>query len=349
MDWSPGRSERNLRFALIGAGFWARFQLAAWREVPGVECAAICDTNADRARSLAAQLNPSVSVYDDPQLLLEREQLDFVDIVSSADSHAALVCLAASQGLPAICQKPMANSYDDCLRMTRACEQRGTALLIHENWRWQSPIRKLKSMLDEGGIGQPFRARLRMVSGFPVFENQPALKDLTQFVLMDMGPHILDVARFLFGEARTLYCVTQRVQRDIRGEDVATVTLRMQSGAAVVCEFGYPGAPMAIDHFPQTLAYVEGSAGTLEILPDYQLRQVTRQGAVTVDAIPPRYDWADPAYDLVHASIVACHENLLAGLRGEGIAETRAEDNLKSMRLVFQSYESARRGEVIHL
>jgi predicted dehydrogenase len=51
----------------------------------------------------------------------------------------------------------------------------------------------------------------------------------------------------------------------------------------------------------------------------------------------------------VHASIVACNANLLAALRGEAAGETTGEDNLKTVDLVFESYESARAGQVIHL
>ena len=60
-----------------------------------------------------------------------------------------------------------------------------------------------------------------------------------------MGSHILDVARFLFGEADSLYCQTHRVHRDIRGEDVATVMLRMRAATTVVCEMAYAEPPRA--------------------------------------------------------------------------------------------------------
>lgn len=54
-----------------------------------------------------------------------------------------------------------------------------------------------------------------------------------------------------------------------------------------------------------------------------------------------------PEYALIHASIVDCHRNLLAALRGEGTAETTGEDNLKTLELVFAAYASATEGKVI--
>ena len=64
---------------------------------------------------------------------------------------------------------------------------------------------------------------------------------------------------------------------------------------------------------------------------------------------PPRYPWADPEYDVVHASIVECNRNLLGALRGQAPAETTGEDNLRTVRLVFAAYESARCNTVIAL
>jgi len=52
---------------------------------------------------------------------------------------------------------------------------------------------------------------------------------------------------------------------------------------------------------------------------------------------------------VVHSSIVACNANLLQALRGEGRAETTAEDNLKTIILTFAAYESARTGKTVHL
>lgn len=62
---------------------------------------------------------------------------------------------------------------------------------------------------------------------------------------------------------------------------------------------------------------------------------------------PPRYPWADPAYDLVHSSIVACQQNLAGALQGKQMAETTGDDHLQSVRLVFGAYESAESGRIV--
>jgi predicted dehydrogenase len=339
---------RPLRFAVFGAGFWSRFQLAGWRELEGAECVAVCDRDRGKAEALAGCFGVPAA-YDDPEALFRREEIDFIDVVTDVHSHAPLVRLAASHGRAAICQKPMASTLDEAERMVADCREAGVPLLVHENWRWQAPIRELRRELDGRRIGTPFRARIDFCSGFSVFDNQPFLAELDRFILADVGSHILDVARFLFGEADRLYCRTRRVHREIKGEDVATVVLGMRDGATVTCNMAYAGNPLEHDRFPETYVFVEGDAGTVELGPDFWVRTTTADGTHARRVPPPRYAWADPDYALIHASIVPCHANLLAALRGEAAAETTYEDNLETVRLVEASYDSAASGEVVRL
>jgi D-apiose dehydrogenase len=342
----------NLRFAVLGTGFWSHFQIAAWREVGGVDLVAVYNRTISKAHKVAEKFG-GCRVYGNPEELMRNEQLDFVDIITEIDAHAPLVEMAAKYKIPVICQKPMAPDLPTAEKMTAACREAGIPYLIHENWRWQTPIRSLKSALDGGEIGHPFRARLEMISGFPVFSNQPFLRTLEHFILTDLGSHILDVSRFLFGEAGSLYCQTRRIHPDIRGEDVATVMMEMKkpgnSPTTVVCNLAYAENALEREAFPQTFIFIEGGKGSIELCPDYWLRVTTQAGTHSRRVPPRRYAWADPAYDVVHASIVPCNADLLQALQGKGPAETNGEDNLKTVKLVFAAYDSAARGCVINL
>ena len=332
---------KPMRFAIFGAGFWANYQLAAWREFKGLECVAIYNRTRAKADSLAKKFDIP-NTYDDPEELLRREKLDFIDIITDVDSHSRFVRLAARHKIPVICQKPLAPTYAEAEAMAAACRDAGIPLLVHENWRWQTPIRSLQNLLSGGAIGTPFRARIDMISGFPVFKNQPFLKELPQFILTDLGTHILDVARFLFGEASSLYCHTRRVHPDIKGEDVATVMMKMGAPhTTVLCQMAYAENFLEREVFPQTLIFIEADKGSLELAPDYWLR-ITTSAGTSARRFPPRhYSWADAAYDVVQSSIVDCHADLLRALSGHSPAETTAEDNLRTLRLVFDSYQSA--------
>ncbi len=338
---------KELRFGILGTGFWARYQLAAWQELAGVRCVALYNRTRAKAEAMAREFKLP-AVYENPEDLLRREQPDFIDIITDVGTHRQFVELAAAHNIPVICQKPLAPTLADARAMVAACRQAGVPLYVHENWRWQTPIRALKQVLDSGVIGKIFRARVTYSNSFPVFDNQPFLKELEQFILTDIGTHILDTARMLFGEARALCCRTARVRRDIRGEDVATVMLGMASGATVTCEMSY-ASRVEHDRFPETFIFVEGENGSAELAPDCWVRVTTGQGTQARRCPPPFYPWVDPRYAVVQSAGVACNHDFLGALRGEHRAETTGEDNLRTLELVFGSYESARTGQAIQL
>ncbi|MCC6823315.1 MAG: Gfo/Idh/MocA family oxidoreductase [Verrucomicrobia subdivision 3 bacterium] len=337
----------ELRFAILGTGFWARYQLAGWRELPGARCMALWNRTRTKAQALADSFSIA-SVYDTPEELLSREKLDFVDIITDVGTHRQFVELAVAHRVPAVCQKPMGTNLAEAEAMVEVCRKAGVPLLINENWRWQTPLRELHRVIASGIIGRVFRARIDYCNSFPVFDNQPFLKTVDQFIIADMGSHILDVARFLFGEATALNCWTNRVHPDIQGEDVATVLLRMRSGATVTCNLSY-ASRVEHDRFPETYGFVEGTAGSAELGPDFWIRVTTSEGTTSRRCPPPFYAWADPRYALVHSSIVECQRDLLRHLSGQGLAETTGEDNLKTVRLVSAAYDSAASGETVRL
>lgn len=336
---------RQLRFAVIGTGFWSGYQIPAWKELEGVELVAVCNRTRKRAEEVAEKFGVP-KVYDTAADLIQNEDLDFVDIITDVDTHAACTFLAADKGIDIICQKPMGPSLGVAQQMVEKCKEKNVRLFIHENFRWQAPIRALKKAMDEGVIGKAFKARVSFCSAFPVFENQPFLAELEHFILTDIGSHILDICRFLFGEAESLYCLTQRVNKKIKGEDVANVLMQMEGGLHCYAEMSYASI-LEKEAFPQTLVLVEGARGSLHLTNDFELRITNRHGTTCQKVDPVMYDWVDAAYAVVHSSIVDCNRDILNGLRG-GKAETTGDDNFKTVQLVWAAYESAATGKIMY-
>ena len=336
---------RETRFAIFGTGFWSRFQLAGWQEIPNVRCVAVYNRTRSKGQAYA-DAHGIPAVYDDATKLLDEQEIDFCDVITAVETHASFVKLCCEHGVRVISQKPMATSLAEAESMVAGCQAAGVPFYVHENWRWQPQIRAFKAALDAEQIGAPFRARVHYNSSFPVFENQPFLKELEQFILTDMGSHILDVVRFLFGEVESLYCQTHRVHADIRGEDVATLLMRMANGMVVEAEISY-ASRTEHERFPEAFILVEGSKGSLELAPDLWLRETTSAGTWSRRLEAPIYPRGDPAYGVIWPSIVAENRDLLADIRGEGQAETTGVDNLRTVRLVFAAYESAAHNQVI--
>lgn len=334
-----------LRGAIIGAGFWSNYQMAAWRELTGVDIVAVYNRTLSKAEALAEKFGIPAA-YDDAKMMFDIEQLDFADIITDVDTHHSFTKLAAEKGVSVICQKPMAATLQQAKDMLDVCESAGVKLFIHENFRWQAPIRALKQALDSGVIGKPFKAKVSFCSGFPVFDNQPFLAEADRFILMDIGSHILDICRFLFGEAKSLYCLTKKVNPKIKGEDMANVMMEMQSGLHCFTEMSYASV-LEKESFPQTLVLVEGEKGSLYLAHDFVLKTTTRNGTNAEVIKPVIYDWVNPEYAVVHSSIVDCNQDILKGLQG-GSSETTGADNLKTVQLVWSSYESAEQKKIIY-
>lgn len=339
----------DLKFAVMGTGFWSHYQIPAWFEVGGVELVALYNRTVSKAEKVAEKFNVP-KVYGDPEELLQNEELDFIDIVTEVPAHADLVYLAAKYKTPVICQKPMASDYETAQRMVSVCQEAGIPFFIHENFRWQAPLRFLKDILNEGQIGRPFRGRIQFIHALEpfVWENQPLLKTLKHLIIADNGSHQLDLARFYFGEAQSLYCQHLRTQDDIVGEDVASILLRMGDAICNV-ELSFV-SKTEWGHFPEVFIYIEGTKGTLELGPDFWIRITTDEGTQARRYPAPGYhSWADPDYNVIHASMVPIHRDFLEAFKTGQPPETSGEDNLKTMRLVFAAYESAERNQVIFI
>ena len=188
------------------------------------------------------------------------------------------------------------------------------------------------------------------MSGYPVFDNQPFLKELDHFILTDMGSHVLDICRFLFGEADKLWCQTKAVNEGIKGEDVAVILMQMKNGIPLYTEMSYASI-VEHDTFSTVNVLVEGEKGSIALGPgkSFEIRTTTKDETKVEKVQFPSFYWADPDYIVNHESGIHINRNILQAIQQESQAENTGADNLETVRLVWASYESAKKGEIIQL
>ncbi|MGO4567151.1 Gfo/Idh/MocA family protein [Rhizobium sp. 2YAF20] len=335
----------ELRGALIGCGFFAVNQMHAWKDVADAGIVAICDRDPERLRIVGDQFGIARR-YGDAQALFADGGFDFVDIATTVQSHRALVEMAASHKVPAICQKPFAKTLTDAKGMVAACHAAGIPLMVHENFRWQTPIQAVKKVLEEGAIGTPFWGRFSFRSGYDVFSGQPYLAKGERFIVEDLGIHTLDIARFLFGDVRTLTARTKRINPQIKGEDVATILLDHESGATSIVDVSY-ATKLGVEPFPETLVEIDGSAGTIRLSQGYRL-EVTSGDGTEVTVVPPALlPWASRPWHNIQESVLAIQQHWIDRLKSGGETSTSGADNLKTFALVEAAYQSAVSGQVV--
>ena len=335
----------SLRVGVIGCGFFAENHLAAWAAMKDVTLAAVCDLDVTKARASATKFGAGAP-YQRAAEMLAKEKLDFVDIVTTMGSHLALVSLAAEHRLPVIVQKPLAPNWQDCVAIVENCRAARIPMMVRENTRFLTPIRKAREVIDQGTLGSLTWARISFRTGHDIYAKQPYLAQDENFVLLDLGVHMLDVARYLLGEVSFLYCQSESITPGIRGEDIATTMLRHQSGATSVVECSY-ASKIHPDPFPQLTLQVEGKRGSLRIDHGYRMTVFSNGTVEEVDVSPKLYPWSTPPWHGTQESVVRTQRHWVRALR-EGIEpETSGGDSLKTYGLVFGAYQSARSGRSV--
>jgi len=329
-----------IRVGLIGCGFYAQNHLHAWRDLAteNVTFVAVCDR--DEQKASAAGEKFGVPWFTDARAMLEAVKLDLVDITTRMDTHRELAALAASRGVAAIVQKPFAPNWEDCVAIVETAKSHGTWLAVHENFRFATAMQQVKQVLASGTIGDPTWARIAFRTGFDVYKGQPYFYDEDRLVILDVGIHVLDLARVFLGEVERVYCETQRRNPRVRAEDTATMTLRHASGAVSVVECTYEARRIP-DPFPETLLEIEGPLGSI-IVGKGEVMVVTTQGLSFEEHIgSPLLSWTTRPWHVSQEAVRNTIQHMLQALRAGRPADTSGEDNLKTYALVEAAYESA--------
>lgn len=337
----------ELHGALIGCGFFAVNQLHAWKDVAGATITAICDRDQGRLKIVGDQFGIERR-YGNAAALFEDGGFDFVDIATTAASHRPLVEMAAEHKIPVICQKPFATTLADAKAMVSICKEAGVPLMVHENFRWQTPIQAVRKIVDAGTIGEPFWGRFSFRSGYDVFSGQPYLAKGERFIIEDLGIHTLDIARYILGDVKSLSARTTRVNPKIKGEDVATILLDHQSGATSIVDVSY-ATKLPADPFPETLIELDGTDGALRLSQGYRLQVNGPDGVEVLDVKPKLLSWASRPWHNIQESVFAIQQHWTDHLVGGTDTSTSGADNLKTFALVEAAYDSARSGQTIDL
>ena len=219
--------------------------------------------------------------------------------------------------------------------------------MVHENFRWQPAIQAVGSALESGAIGKPFWGRVSFRSAFDVFSGQPYLAEGDRFIVEDLGIHVLDIARFLFGDVRQLTASTTRVNPSIKGEDVATMLLRHASGMTSVVDCSY-ASRFPQELFPQTLIEVDGSeAGRCVSYRTIDFSFIPARAPPWRPSQCRRCNWISYPWKAIQSSVHAIQEHWVDCLRYGREPATSGRDNLQTLALVEAAYASAKMKKTI--
>ncbi len=332
--------KRPYRFAVIGTGFFAQNHLHAWAEIPEVELVAVCDVDEGRVRAAATQFGGRA--YTDAAELFANEELDFVDIATTPPTHRMMVELAAAHGVAPICQKPLAWEMTDAQAMVDACRAKSLPFMVHENFRFQHPMRRIKELLDADAIGRPFFGRVSFRTAHDVYSAQPWLVDSDRMIIVDVAVHLFDLATCFMGEPQTLFTDALQVNPRIAGEDVATVLMHMDEATCIV-DASYETRS---DHntYPQTFVTLEGTDGSITLGADYHLQVVSRGVVTDEDLMIPDHGWTSEPWNAIQDSVYNIQRHWITCLETGAEPETSGARTLRLLDVTLGAYESLATG-----
>ena len=151
-------AHRPIRIGMIGAGQRGGHHLEDYQRVPGAEIVAVADINEALAQRVAAEFKIP-NVYTDYRDLLQRDDIEAVDVCLHNNLHRPAAVAAMEAGKHVLCEKPMAGSYADARIMYDTAQALGRKLSIQLFTLFKPETRAAKRLIDEGHLGELYHAR----------------------------------------------------------------------------------------------------------------------------------------------------------------------------------------------
>ncbi|MGI6527654.1 MAG: Gfo/Idh/MocA family protein [Caldicoprobacterales bacterium] len=249
-----------LKAGLIGGGFIGLVHAEAYKNSSKAKLAAVADLNEEAGRKLAEKYG--CKYYKDAEEMLQKEELDFIDICVPTFAHEKMVLLGAKYKVHVLCEKPITLSLDSMDRMIDATKSAGVKFMVAQVIRFWPEYVKIKEMYDRGDFGRIKMVYANRLAQFPAWMGWNTDPKRSGGGLFDLHLHDVDVARYMFGEADSVYATGYKSDTGCWNHVVTSLTFK--NGVKCAIE----GAYEMTDAYPFTMTFrVVGQ----DVTADYQL------------------------------------------------------------------------------
>ncbi len=216
--------KKALNVGMVGYGFMGRTHSNAFGQVnkffdtsysPVLK--AICARDRAKAETFARQWGYE-SVETDWRSLVNRRDIDLIDIASPNDTHAEIAIAAAQAGKMVLCEKPLGRNADEAERMVHAVESARVANMVWYNYRRVPAVTLAKRLIDEGKLGRIFHYRAKFLQDWTISKDLPQggaglwrldVKVAGSGVTGDLLAHCIDTAMWLNGGIDRVSAMTE--------------------------------------------------------------------------------------------------------------------------------------------
>ena len=308
---------KKLGVAVIGTGFWGKNHARVYKETSSTELVAICDVNAERAKSTADQFG--VTAYTNSTRMLKNEEIEAVSVCTWSTSLAKEALKALKAGKHVLVEKPMATNTKQAEKLLETAEKNDLHLTVGFLMRFIPGLQHIREAVENKKIGELVCAAAKRVSQWP-----ERIGDVG--VVKDMAIHDIDVMRYIFNEDPiTVYAKTGSM-RHKKFEDYAQIMLTYKDGKSAFIESNW------LTPYKTRTLTVTGSDAIMRL--DYITQELWIEEPK--ETLQPRYPWQEPLkLELQHFAdcILAKKKPLITaadGLKALQIAEAALQSSAKN-------------------
>lgn len=345
--------------AVFGCGGVSNGHFSAYAANPRARLVAAVDVRPELAAAAAAKWG-AARWYGSVEAALADPEVQVADLCLPHHLHAPVAIQAASAGKHVFVEKPIANTLEEADAMIAACRERGVTLMVDQTKRYQNRHRKIKELLDAGYVGEPLLVKAAYLQDITDAWRRmdPARRQgywKHDGVLSGIGIHVLDLLRWLIGEAAAVQAVaatSDLIEPGRRTEDSGIVILRFANGCLGEVTVSYvlkdPRLASSWDVMP---LQIYGRHGSLQLGWDDTIALVSDRlpgeagpGILHLHTRPPIGASRPPLEGMAGAI-----DHLLDCLRTGARPLTHGADARASLELVEAAYRSIEEGRAVRL
>ena len=253
---------------IVGCGTMGRKHAEAYEADDSTEIVAVADLD-ESVRTAHAEAFGVPATYETHADMLAAEDLDLVSVCTLHSTHAAITTDVADAGVEGIwCEKPMATSLGEAEDMIEAADRNGVKLTVAHQYRFNPVHEKARQLVADGAVGDPRFVTVQSSGG-----------------LLNMGTHMVDMARFFLDEPGYEWVMgqterrTDRHERGIPIEDRCLGQVCLDDGTRLTVESDVPGPKLG-----NPWLQLSGTEGVLEL--DFNSSLTVTSGDGTAEYAP---------------------------------------------------------------
>jgi predicted dehydrogenase len=332
----------KLKVGVIGAGRMASWHLRGYQKIKGVEV--VCITG--RTRSAVEKLQRKFKIsqgYTDHREMLEKQQLDAVNVTTPTYTHCPIVVDSLQAGCHVLCEKPMAMNLDEADQMIQAERESGKTIMLGFSQRFYKEFVQIKKLIDQGELGKIKVAWFRRGITMPP-QKWYAERGKSLGVTCEVAIHAIDWLRWVIGSKVVQITAELTEHTSYPGiDDNMWMLLKFENGAlgVVGASYAFPFLKRDIGVIGEKRALtIERSKVVIEPFSQYSLPQLALK-FIKYSFIVPYWLYYNPFQrELEH--FIQCITTGTPPI-------TSSEDGKISLAIALKAIESAQSGKKLQL